>query len=132
MGKGIKTVLITAASVIGVFVLMLYTTITDSILFKGFSFCTASNLDVALIEAAFFSSAWISGFIVSILVVRKSVVPHLFISLYIFAKFLMVENCQGLSHFHVFEIGSNTLLLAGLWVGHFTALKFPMTPMPSK
>lgn len=132
MSKRLKTVLITAASVLGVLILTLYTTITNSILFKGFSLCTASKLDVVLIEAALFSSAWISGFIVSIMVVRKSIVPHLFISLYIFAKFLMFENCQDIPNFYTFEIGSNIMLLAGLWAGHYTALKFPMTPMKSR
>ncbi|NKI32481.1 hypothetical protein [Croceivirga thetidis] len=129
MSRRLYTTLISAATVMGVLILVLYTTLTKSVFFKGFSLCTASNTELVLLESSLFASAWVSGFIVSLMVVRKSILPHIFVSLFILAKFMIFENCEGFQGILSFESGSNAMLLAGLWAGHLSAVRFPLMPM---
>lgn len=129
MNKKVNKTLIAVASVLGVFILLLYTTLTKTVLFKGFTYCGAATSDFVLLESSLFTSAWVTGFMVSLMVVRRTIVPHLFISLFILAKFILFDNCQGIVGFFAFESASNMLLLIGLWMGHLSAVKFPLMPV---
>lgn len=128
MNKRLYTTLILVSSVLGVLILLLYTTLTKSILFKGFSLCTSTNLELLLLESSLFTSAWVTGFIASIMVMRRSILPHVFVSLFLLGKFLFFENCSSIQSYLVFEYSSNLTLLAGLWIGHYSAVKFPLMP----
>lgn len=129
MNKKVNKALITITSVLGVFILLLYTKLTKTVLFKGFTYCGASTTDFVLFESSLFTSAWVTGFIVSFMVVRKTIIPNLIVSLFILAKFILLENCQGIAGFFAFESASNMMLLIGLWMGHISAVKFPMMPV---
>ncbi|MEW2922212.1 hypothetical protein AB1A65_12125 [Muricauda sp. ANG21] len=117
------------ATVIGGCCLQLYVTLSKDVLFNGIQFCSSSSSDLVLGTMALFASAIFSGFIASLIVVRDNFWPHLFISLGIIAKFLLVALCGLWSGPFWFEVGLHCSLLAGLWLGWYGAAKFPLAPV---
>lgn len=117
------------ATVIGGLSLQLYTTLSKDVLFNGIQFCTSSNSDLALGTMALFISATFSGFLASLIVVRDNFWPHFFISLFIVGKLSVVALCGQWGGPFWFEAGLHLSLLAGLWLGWYGAVKFPLAPV---
>ncbi|MDC6363198.1 MULTISPECIES: hypothetical protein [Flavobacteriaceae] len=117
------------ATVIGGLCLSLYTTLSQDILFDGMSFCSSSTLDLTLGTLAMFTSAVLTGFISSLIVVRDNLWPHFIISLFIVGKLSMVALCGQWGGPLWFESGVHLSLLGGLWLGCYGAIKFPLAPV---
>lgn len=124
-----KLFLTVLATAIGGCCLQLYVTLSKDVLFNGIQFCTSTTMELVLGTMALFVSAVFSGFIASLIVVRDNFWPHLFISLYILGKLSMVALCAQLGGPLWFEAGLHGSLLAGLWLGWYGALKFPLAPV---
>ncbi|MBS9463011.1 hypothetical protein KIM67_11360 [Flagellimonas sp. 389] len=117
------------ATLIGGLSLVLYTTITESILFDTLSFCTSSTSDLVLGSTALIASAMVAGFIATLIVVKDNFVPHIFISMFLVGKLCFVALC---GHWHGplwFETGLHLSLIGGLWLGRYGAVKFPLAPV---
>ncbi len=121
--------LTTLATVIGGLCLQLYVTLSKDVLFDGIEFCTSTNTDLILGTMAMFASAVFSGFIASLIVVRDNFWPHFFISLFIVGKLSVVALCGQWGGPLWFEAGLHLSLLAGLWLGWYGAVKFPLAPI---
>ncbi len=116
------------ATLIGGLSLVLYTTITESILFNNLNFCTSSISDLTLGSATLFTSAVIAGFIATLIVVKDNFVPHIFISLFVIGKLCFAAICGQWHGPLWFETGLHLSLIAGLWLGRYGAVKFPLAP----
>ncbi|MFD2098460.1 hypothetical protein [Flagellimonas iocasae] len=117
------------ATAIGGCCLQLYVTLSKDVLFNGIQFCTSSNQDLVLGTVAMFLSATFAGFISSLIVVRDNFWPHFFISLFIIGKLSVAALCAPWGGPLWFEIGLHSSLLAGLWLGWYSAEKFPLAPV---
>ncbi|WP_420601970.1 hypothetical protein [Flagellimonas sp.] len=129
MNSRIRALLTILATVIGGLSLVLYTTLSQDIIFDGLSYCTSSSSDLAFGGLATFASAVLAGFIASLIVVRDNHWPHFFISLFIVGKMSFAVLCGQWSGPIWFETGMNLSLLAGLWIGCYGAVKFPLAPV---
>ncbi|MBO0323062.1 hypothetical protein J0X14_12210 [Muricauda sp. CAU 1633] len=117
------------ATAIGGLCLQLYVTLSKDVLFSGIQFCTSSTTDLVLGTMAMFASAVFSGFIASLIVVRDNFWPHFFITLFIIGKLSVVALCGQWGGPLWFEAGLHFSLLAGLWLGWYGAVKFPLAPV---
>ena len=124
-----RILLTVLATVIGTLSLVLYTTLSQKVIFKGLSFCTSTNSELAIGGMATFGSAVVSGFIASLIVVRDNYWPHLLISLFILAKMSVLALCGHWSGPMWFESGLHLSLLGGVWLGSYGANKFPLAPI---
>lgn len=115
------------ATVIGGLSLILYTTISQDILFENLSFCTSSNQELLLGGLSLFTSAILAGFIATLIVVKDNFLPHFLISLFIIGK-MSITACGYWHGPHWFETGLHLTLIGGLWFGRFGAIKFPLAP----
>ncbi|WP_394971686.1 hypothetical protein [uncultured Croceitalea sp.] len=129
MSSKTKALLCGVATIFGTFTLLLFTTITRDILFRGLSLCSSSGLELLFGSLMMFTSAVTAGFITSLIVIRKSYLPHILISLAVVAKMSVMANCSFLTGSFLFESGINASLVLGLWLGNYSALKFPITPV---
>ncbi|MEO9513652.1 MAG: hypothetical protein ABJN84_14855 [Flavobacteriaceae bacterium] len=116
------------ATIVGGLSLMLYTTISQDILFDSLSFCTSSSQDLILGGISLFTSAILAGFIATLIVVKDNFLPHFFISLFIVGKMSFAAACGQWHGPLWFETGLNLSLIAGLWFGRYGAIKFPLAP----
>ena len=124
-----KALLCAIATVFGALSLLLFTTITRDILFRGLSLCSSTGIELLFGSLTMFTSAVTAGFITSLIVIRKSYLPHILISLAVVAKMSMIANCSFLTGSFLFESGINASLVFGLWLGNYSALKFPLAPV---
>ena len=124
-----KALLYGLATVFGALTLLLFTTITRDILFNGLSLCSSSSLELAFGSLTLFSAAVAAGFITSIIVVRKTFLPHLLISIGVLVKMSFMTSCFHLTGAFLFDLTINALLIFGLWIGNYSALKFPLAPV---
>ncbi|SHG26660.1 hypothetical protein [Flagellimonas flava] len=129
MNSRTRVFLTVLSTAVGGSSLILYTTISQDILFKGLSFCSSSVQELVFGSAAFFLSAVVAGFISTLIVVKDNVLPLVFISLFVVAKIFLFTAC-GQWHGPIwFETGLNLSHLGGLWLGCYGAVKFPLAPM---
>ncbi|WP_422351737.1 hypothetical protein [Flagellimonas sp.] len=129
MNSRTRVFLTVLSTVVGGFSLILYTTISHNILFKGLSFCTSSIQELFFGSTAFFLSAVIAGFISTLIVVKDNFLPLFLISLFIIGEFLVLTSS---GHWHGpvwFETGLYLSHIGGLWIGCYGAVKFPLAPM---
>ncbi|MEZ4811857.1 MAG: hypothetical protein R2819_15985 [Allomuricauda sp.] len=124
-----RILLTVLATVIGGLSLVLYTTLSRDIIFRGLSFCTSSNTDLIFGSLATFTSSTVAGFIAALIVVRDNYWPHFLISLFIIGKMFFAVVCDQWSGPMLFESGLQLSLLAGLWLGRYGANKFPLAPV---
>lgn len=124
-----KALLYGGATIFGGFSLLLFTKITKDILFNGLSLCGSTNMELVFGSLLMFTAAVTAGFITSIIVVRKTYLPHILLSLVLLMKMTFIASCSFLTSSFLFEIGINSSLILGLWLGHFSALKFPLAPV---
>jgi hypothetical protein len=124
-----KALLCGLATVFGALTLLLFTTITRDIIFKGLSLCSSSGPELFFGSLTMFTAAVTAGFITSLIVIRKSYLPHILISLAVVAKMSVIANCSFLTSSFLFESSINTSLILGLWLGNYSALKFPLAPV---
>ncbi len=124
-----KRLLCALATVFGGFSLLLFTTITKDILFKNLSLCSSTGLELLFGSFTMFTAAVTAGFITSLIVVRKTHLPHILLSLGVLAKMSIMANCSYLTGAFLFELGVNSSLILGLWLGNYSALKFPLAPV---
>ncbi len=129
MKSKMRLFLIVLATVLGGLSLVLYTTLSEEIILKGISYCTSSLSKLAYGSFTFFISAFLAGFLASLVVVRDNSWPHFLISAAIFGKmlFLLFFGYWAISFWSV--TGLHVSLIAGLWAGFFGAAKFPLAPM---
>lgn len=124
-----KLLLCGGATIFGGFSLFLFTKIARDIIFNGLSLCSSTNMELVLGSLLMFAAAVTAGFITSIIVVRKSYLPHILISLGVLVKMSFIANCSFLSTTFLFDIGLDVSLILGLWLGNYSALKFPLAPV---
>ncbi len=124
-----RVLLISAATALGCAALILYTKISKDIIFNGLRYCSLQQLDVVLGPAALLTSASFSGFLASLIVIRKSLIPHMVMSLYVMAKMFFASTCPDFSSPLWFDATLNAALLSGIWLGHYMAEKFPLAPI---
>ncbi len=129
MNFRIRVLLTILATVIGGLSLVLYTTISQDILFDNLSFCTSTNQELILGSMAFFTSAVLAGFIATLIVVKDNYLPHSVISLFIVAKMSFAVLCGQWHGPLWFETGIHLSLIGGIWLGRYGAVKFPLAPM---
>ncbi len=129
MNPRTRVLLTGAATIIGGLCLVLYTTLSQDIIFDGLSFCTSSNLDLVFGGMATFVSAVLAGFIAALIVVRDNFWPHVLISLFIVGKMSFAVLCGEWSGPVWFDSSMNLSLLLGLWLGCYGAVKFPLAPI---
>ena len=124
-----KVLLYSGATIFGAFSLLLFTTITKEILFKGLTLCESTNMELVFGSMLMFTAAVTAGFITSIIVIRKTHMPHVLLSLGVLAKMCFIASCSFLSSSFLFEIAINSSLILGLWLGNYSAIKFPLAPV---
>ncbi|WP_339334112.1 MULTISPECIES: hypothetical protein [unclassified Croceitalea] len=124
-----RLLLYSGATIFGGFSLVLFTKITRDILFNGLSLCGSTNLELVFGSLLMFTAAVTAGFITSIIVVRKTHFPHLLLSIGILAKMSFMVSCSFLTGSFLFELGVNSSLILGLWLGNYSAIKFPLAPV---
>lgn len=129
MNSRTRVFLTVLSTLVGGLSLVLYTTISQDILFKGLSFCTSSIQELVFGSTAFFLSSVVAGFISTLIVVKDNFLPLFFISLYVVAKFFVFTTCGQWHGPLWFETGLNLSHLGGLWLGCYGAVKFPLAPM---
>lgn len=117
------------ATVIGGLSLILYTTLSQEVLFNGISLCTSSNEELIMGTLAMFASSVLSGFIASLVVVRDNSWPHFLLSGFIVIKLSLVALCGQWGGPMWFESGLHLSLVGGLWLGCYGANKFPLAPI---
>lgn len=124
-----RVMLTVLSTAVGGFSLILYSTISKDILFKGLSFCSSSTQELVLGTSAFFLSAVVAGFISTLIVVKDNFVPLFFLSFYVICKLFVFTTC-GQWHGPIwFETSLNVSHLGGLWLGWYGAVKFPLAPV---
>ncbi len=124
-----RVLLISVATALGCAALMLYTKISKDIIFNGLRYCALQQFDLVLGPAALLTSAGFSGFMASLVVIRKSLIPHVVMSMYVVAKMFFVSTCPDFSSPLWFDLTLNTALLSGIWLGNYIAKKFPLAPI---
>lgn len=124
-----RVLLTILSTVIGGLSLVLYTTISQDILFKGLSFCTSPVQELIFGSMAFFLSAVVAGFISTLIVVKDNFLPLMFISLFVVGKMLVFTTCGQWNGPFWFETGLNLSHIGGLWLGCYGAVKFPLAPI---
>ncbi|MEM7485966.1 MAG: hypothetical protein AAF348_12225 [Bacteroidota bacterium] len=129
MNPRIRIFLTMLATLIGGLSLVLYTTITESILFDNLSFCTSSNSDLVLGSTALITSAMVAGFVATLIVVKDNSVPHIFMSLFLIGNLFFAAVCGQWHGPLWFETGLHLSLIGGLWLGRYGAVKFPLAPV---
>jgi len=118
-----------AATLIGGFSLAVFSKITRDILFDGLSICSSTSLDITLGSLSLMMSSLLAGFMASIIVIRDNYLPHIFISFFILIKMSFVLTYSQWANQIWFDVGLSMALIAGLWLGHYAALKFPLAPV---
>nr|WP_299385512.1 hypothetical protein [Allomuricauda sp.] len=124
-----RVLLTVLSTIVGGASLILYTTISQDILFKGLSFCSSSVQELVFGSSAFFFSAVVAGFIATLIVVKDNFLPLFFMSLYVLGKLFVFTTCGQWHGPLWFETGLNLSHLGGLWLGWYGAVKFPLAPM---
>ena len=114
---------------VGTAVLLLFTKITKDILFDGLNFCSSSSSELLLGSSALIGSAIVTGFLASLLVVRDNIFPHYLISTVIVGKMLVVLSCLPGSAPFFYEVAVHLGMVGGVWLGHYSAMKFPLAPV---
>ncbi|MEM9001513.1 MAG: hypothetical protein AAGB24_14720 [Bacteroidota bacterium] len=117
------------STVVGALSLMLYTTLAQDVLLEGVGFCTSSNLDLVFSGLATFVAATISGFLASLIVVKDNFWPHVLISSFVAGKLFFMTFCGFWNGSFWFETGLHLSSIAGLWLGSYGAIKFPLAPV---
>jgi len=117
------------ATLVGGFAFLLFTKISRDILFDGLPFCSSSTPQLMLGTTTMVSAAITAGFMTSLIVVRKSYVPHLLISGYVIFNLWYLASCGAWGIPLLFETILAFLLIAGIWVGDAIAKKFPLAPV---
>ena len=123
-----RNLLIATATVIGGFSLVVFSKISRDIIFDGLIVCNSTTLDLSLGGLSFFTSSVLAGFMTSIIVMRANYWPHIFMSSVILAKIFLINSC-GVEAQFILEMALNVILILGLWLGHYAALKFPLAPV---
>ncbi|WP_350285644.1 hypothetical protein [uncultured Croceitalea sp.] len=129
MLKSTNLFLTLAGIAIGCASLILFTTIAKDIMFDGLYFCSSNASQLFMGSVTIFTAAALAGFMASILVIRKNYVPHIFMSLYVLSRITMYTTCGDLANPIWFDMTLNLLLLTGVWLGNYSAVKFPLAPM---
>ena len=122
-----RIVLTIFATLAGIFSLLLYTTLVQDVFFKDTFFNLANNQELTLMIMGLLTAGLITGFLASLLVMQDNSWPHIAISLLVFAKALFIVQCNFLNPFW-FQVLLNGSLVAGLWIGYYMAVKFPLSP----
>ncbi|MEN1785669.1 MAG: hypothetical protein AAGF77_11090 [Bacteroidota bacterium] len=116
------------ASLAGISVLLLYTTLVQDILFKDTTFCTSSPLQLLFMSFGILASGALTGFLTVMLVLQDNYMPHVALSLVVIGKAFMAVPCEALGNPLWFEGLLNIALLFGLWIGYFLGTRFPLSP----
>nr|WP_299339937.1 hypothetical protein [Allomuricauda sp.] len=129
MKSRMRVFLIVLATTVGGLSLVLYTTLSEEVILKGISYCASSISKLTYSGITFFVSAFLAGFLASLIVVRDNGWPHFFITTMIVGKmlFLLFFGYWAASFWAV--TGLHFSLVAGLWAGFYGAAKFPLAPM---
>lgn len=128
MSRGNYIGLTTMAIIFSVFSFVLFTKISRDILFEGLNFCSSSIQQLLFGSLTLTASAMITGFMASLLVMRRNHLPHFIISAVIVVHLVTSTSCTFWTAPFFFETGIHASMLAGLWLGNHGARKFPLVP----
>lgn len=128
MSRRTRIPLTVFATFLGIFSLLLYTTLVQDVFFKEVSFCGANGLQLGLMAMGIWAAGSITGFMTSLLVMQDNYWPHVALSIGVLAKTLFVVECEALANPLWFDALLNFSLLTGLWMGYYGAVKFPLSP----
>ena len=129
MNRNSLLLLTAAATVIGCSSLDLFTKISQDIILDGLRYCSLGPYDLFLGPMLLFTSAVLAGFMASLVVVRQNRLPHIAMALYVLGKIMFFVSCDTFSAPFWFSLGLNGCLFLGIWLGNYTAHKFPLAPM---
>lgn len=116
------------ATGIGLSTLLLYTTLVQDVLFKDVVFCNATSLQLTLKLMGIWSAGLITGFLTSLLVLQDNYYPNLVLSVAVLLKVFVFVGCEGLATPFWYDSVLSFSLLAGLWMGYYGGIKFPLSP----
>ncbi|UOY06768.1 hypothetical protein L0P88_22975 [Muricauda sp. SCSIO 64092] len=116
------------ATLIGLSVLLLYTTLVEDVLFKGVAFCNADSIQLTFKTLGIGSAGLITGFLTSLLVLQDNYYPNLVLSAAVLAKVLIFVGCEANPSPFWYDLLLSTTLLSGLWMGYYGGIKFPLSP----
>lgn len=123
-----RSILTISSILLGGFSLVVFSKISRDIIFDGLSICSSSSIDIGLGVLTLFTSSLLAGFMASIVVMRDNFIPHLVMSAFLIGQMFFISNCEQWAQIGL-EIGLNISLIFGLWIGNYTALKFPLAPI---
>ncbi|WP_343486159.1 hypothetical protein [Allomuricauda sp. d1] len=129
MKPKVRLILTALATIIGAFSLLLFTTLVQDVFFKEINYCVSNRADIAFKTMALMAAGGIVGFKASLIVVRSNFWPHVLISFGLLAQLFFITGCPQSANPFWFDVFQNFSLVAGLWVGSFAALKFPLAPV---
>lgn len=128
MSRRTRIPLTVFATFLGIFCLLLYTTLVQDVFFKEVSFCGANGLQLGLMAMGIWAAGSITGFMTSLLVMQDNYWPHVVLTLAVLLKTFFVVECESLANPLWFDALLNFSLLSGLWMGYYAAVKFPLSP----
>ena len=105
------------AVIAGEFLLVLLTTIVQETIFGGISYAGSPLSHLILGGAGTFLAAFVAGLGAYLVAGRKSVVPHIVISLLIISESVWLVFYRGTPDPLWFDIMAALSLLAGIWLG---------------
>lgn len=121
--------LIILSTLTGILTLLLFTTLVQDVFFKNINYCISGLGDLTVKTFALFSAGAIVGFKASLIVIRSNFWPHMVMTLAVFAQFFFIVGCPMSANPFWFDLLQNALLVFGLWLGSYGALKFPLAPV---
>lgn len=116
------------AMLIGLSVLALYTTLVQDVLFKNVSFCSASTIELTFKVLALGTAGLVTGFLTSLVVLQDNYYPHIVLSVIVIARAFFFVECESMAGPIWYDALLTSVLISGLWAGHYGGVKFPLSP----
>ncbi len=112
------------AVVLGECALILFTTVAQEVLFDGIDYFESPLSDIFLGGIATFIAAVLAGMIASLIVLGKTLLPHMIISFIILVEMSYLIALGILNGPFWFDLLGGLSLIVGIWAGHYATQAF--------
>ena len=116
-------------TIVGALCLILFTTLVEDVFFKEINYCTSTPSELTFKTLALLGAGSVVGFKSSLLVMRSNFWPHIVLSAAVFVQLFIVKECPLTADPIWYDALQCSFLTGGLWLGNYSAHKFPLAPV---